>query len=83
MAQALGLAQAAAQAGEVPVGALVVKAGQVIARAHNQNIGLKDPSAHAEILALRQAAQILATTGWRVAPCMSRWSLAPCAVARF
>ena len=78
MAQALGLAQAAAQAGEVPVGALVVKAGQVIARAHNQNIGLKDPSAHAEILALRQAAQILGNH--RLEGCTLYVTLEPCAM---
>ncbi len=78
MAQALGLAQEAARAGEVPVGALVVKSGQVIARAHNQNISLKDPSAHAEILALRQAAQILGNH--RLEGCTLYVTLEPCAM---
>ncbi|MFQ5816841.1 MAG: tRNA adenosine(34) deaminase TadA [Terriglobia bacterium] len=49
-------AQAAAAAAEVPVGAVVVANGVVIARAHNCSIALNDPTAHAEILALRQAA---------------------------
>ena len=59
--EALGLAleeaRRAAQAGEVPIGALVVLDGRVIGRAHNAPITLKDPTAHAEILALRAAAR--------------------------
>ena len=51
---------AAAQAeGEVPIGAVVVRDGELIARAHNRPIALQDPTAHAEILALRQAARII------------------------
>jgi tRNA(adenine34) deaminase len=56
MRLALAEAEKAFQAGEVPVGAVVVRGGEVIASAHNGPVGLKDPSAHAEILALRRAA---------------------------
>ena len=59
MGDALDEARAALAAGEVPVGAAVVLDGRVIARGHNQPIGLKDPTAHAEVLALRAAAQVL------------------------
>ncbi|MDP3622078.1 MAG: tRNA adenosine(34) deaminase TadA [Polynucleobacter sp.] len=55
MAQALAQASLAAAAGEVPVGAVLVRDGQVIASAYNQPITLCDPSAHAEMLALRAA----------------------------
>lgn len=57
MQQALALAQQAANAGEVPVGAVLVKNGQLLSSAHNQPIALQDPTAHAEILAIRNAAQ--------------------------
>lgn len=56
MQHALRLADAARQAGEVPVGAILVKDGQVIGEGFNQPISQHDPSAHAEIVALRQAA---------------------------
>ncbi|MDI9571282.1 MAG: tRNA adenosine(34) deaminase TadA [Pseudomonadota bacterium] len=56
---ALAEAAQAAVAGEVPVGAVVVLDGRVIARAGNRPIGLKDPTAHAEILAIREAARIM------------------------
>lgn len=59
MAQALELARQAEAAGEVPVGAVLVKDGQVIAAAHNSPIGQHDPSAHAEIRVLREAGQRL------------------------
>ena len=57
MQQALGLARGAQQRGEVPVGALVVLDGKVIGRGANAPIAMNDPTAHAEILALRDAAQ--------------------------
>lgn len=57
MQQALDQARLAAAAGEVPVGAVLVRDGVVIANGFNQPIGLHDPSAHAEMLALRSAAQ--------------------------
>lgn len=56
MREALAEAQKAWVAGEVPVGAIVVHAGQVMGRGHNQPVGLSDPTAHAEVLALREVA---------------------------
>jgi len=55
MAEALSLARRAAEEGEVPIGAVVVRDGEIIGRGWNRNIGLNDPSAHAEIMALREA----------------------------
>ncbi len=55
MREALQLARQAAALGEVPVGALVVSAGEVVGRGYNQPIGRCDPTAHAEVLALREA----------------------------
>ena len=57
MREALGLAQAAAEAGEVPVGAVVVAEGRIVGRGFNQPISAHDPTAHAEIVALRAAAR--------------------------
>ncbi|MCQ3827913.1 tRNA adenosine(34) deaminase TadA [Microbulbifer elongatus] len=57
MQQALGLAAKAAELGEVPVGAVVVLDGQVIGEGFNQPIAASDPSAHAEVMALRAAAR--------------------------
>ena len=57
MALCLEAAAEAAQAGEVPVGAIVVREGVVVGRGFNQPIGSSDPTAHAEILALREAAR--------------------------
>jgi len=59
MREALAQAQLAVHANEVPVGAVVVLAGEIIGRAHNQTIEACDPSAHAEVLALREAAKAL------------------------
>ncbi len=56
MNEALALARAAGAAGEVPVGAVVVLDGQIIGRGFNQPIGRHDPTAHAEVMALRDAA---------------------------
>jgi len=64
MAMALRQAELAGEAGEVPVGAVAVAGGRVIARAHNQVELLKDGTAHAEMLALTQAAA--AVGGWRL-----------------
>jgi tRNA(adenine34) deaminase len=63
MQAALDQARLAASAGEVPVGAVVVLNGQVVASAHNQPRGMCDPTAHAEILAIRAAAQRLGANG--------------------
>ena len=64
MRQALAEAQKSAEADEVPVGALVVRAGHVIGRAHNQVELLKDPTAHAEMIAITQAAAAIGD--WRL-----------------
>jgi tRNA(adenine34) deaminase len=60
MALALAEAQAAAQAGEVPVGAVVVLEGRVVGRGRNAPIATHDPTAHAEVVALREAGRVLA-----------------------
>ena len=78
MALALAQAQAAAAAGEVPIGAVVVKDGVVIASAHNAPIGLCDPTAHAEVLALRRAAQALGN--YRLDGCAIYVTAEPCAM---
>lgn len=57
MREAYALAECAAQLGEVPVGAIVVRAGEILGRGHNQPITSTDPTAHAEIVALRDAAR--------------------------
>ena len=56
---ALEEAQSAYRRGEVPVGAVLVREGDILARAHNAPIGMNDPSAHAEMLVLRKAAEIM------------------------
>jgi tRNA(adenine34) deaminase len=78
MVLALDEARAAAVHGEVPVGAVVVHDGEVIARAHNLREGLQDPSAHAELLALREAARKLGR--WRLTGCTLYVTLEPCAM---
>jgi tRNA(adenine34) deaminase len=78
MARALELAQEAAQAGEVPVGAVVVKNGVVLGEAHNSPRELADPTAHAEILALRRAAEKLGNE--RLEGCELWVTLEPCAM---
>lgn len=78
MQLALAQAKAGAIAGEVPVGAVVVKNGEVIASAHNAPLGLKDPTAHAEINALRIAAQAL--DNYRLEGCTLYVTLEPCAM---
>lgn len=59
MREALALAREAAEAGEVPVGAVIESGGVIVGRGRNSPIALNDPTAHAEILALRQAAAVL------------------------
>ena len=78
MRAALDQARAAAAAGEVPVGAVVVKDGAVIAAAHNAPRDLVDPTAHAEILAIRAAA--LALGNERLDGCELWVTLEPCAM---
>jgi tRNA(adenine34) deaminase len=76
MQLALDQARLAWAAGEVPVGAVVVKDGEVIATGYNQPIGRHDPSAHAEILALRAAAEKLGN--YRLPGCELYVTLEPC-----
>lgn len=78
MRAALALARQAASAGEVPVGAVVVKDGRIIGQGYNQPISRHDPSAHAEMVALRQAAQALGN--YRLAGCTLYVTLEPCAM---
>lgn len=73
---ALEEAAFACEQNEVPVGAIVVKDGQVISRAHNETERLQDPTAHAEILALRAACQ--KEKNWRLTDCMLVVTLEPC-----
>lgn len=76
MQQALALANEAGYAGEVPVGAIVVKDGEIIGRGHNAPIGQHDPTAHAEIRAIRQAAEKLGN--YRLVGCQLYVTLEPC-----
>ena len=78
MRQALLLAETAQAAGEVPVGAVVVCAGEIIGRGANAPIGRHDPSAHAEILALRDAALTLGN--YRLPDVSLYVTLEPCAM---
>ncbi len=70
MREALAEAEKAAALGEVPVGAVLVREGEIIGRGFNRPISSHDPSAHAEMLAIRMAAAERATTGCQAAPCM-------------
>lgn len=78
MPRALALARDAAAAGEVPIGAVVVKDGTVIAEAHNSPRADHDPTAHAEILAIRRAARMLGDE--RLTGCELWVTLEPCAM---
>jgi tRNA(adenine34) deaminase len=78
MNEALKEAQRALILGEVPVGAVIVKDNSIIARAHNLKETLKDPSAHAEILAVKAACQVL--NNWRLTGCDMYVTLEPCAM---
>jgi tRNA(adenine34) deaminase len=75
---ALDQARAAAAAGEVPVGCVIVHNGAIIARSHNRTLTDRDPTAHAEMLALRAAAAALGTE--RLADCDLHVTLEPCAM---
>ncbi len=75
---ALDLARAAAAAGEVPVGCVIVQAGEVVAQAANRTMTDRDPTAHAEMLAIRQAARVLGSE--RLTDCDLYVTLEPCAM---
>ena len=76
MREALALASRAAAENEVPVGAVVVKEDQIIGRGYNRVEGLQDPTAHAEVIAIRQAAEHLG--GWRLTGCTIYVTKEPC-----
>jgi tRNA(adenine34) deaminase len=78
MRLALREAERAAEHGDVPIGAVVAAAGEVVAAAHNERELLQDPTAHAEILALRAAAA--AAGSWRVLDATLYVTLEPCAM---
>ena len=77
MAAALEAARKAASIGEVPVGAAVLRGETVVVRAHNESVTRRDPTAHAELLALRQALSLLQTD--RLGDCTLYVTLEPCA----
>ena len=76
MTLALAQAQAAAAEDEVPIGAIIVRSGHVLAAAHNQREQLRDPTAHAEMIAITQAATAL--NSWRLEDCTLYVTLEPC-----
>jgi len=78
MTRAMSLAQQAAAQGEVPVGAVVVRDGDMVGEGWNRNIALNDPSAHAEIVALRDAGKKL--KNHRLPGCVLYVTLEPCAM---
>ena len=78
MQEAIEEAKKAAAMGEVPVGAVIVKSGEIIGRGHNLTETLKDPTAHAEIIAIRQAAANLG--GWRLTDCCIFVTAEPCSM---
>jgi tRNA(adenine34) deaminase len=78
MRLALEEARAAGALGEVPVGAVIVRGDELVARGHNLTHTLQDPSAHAEMVAIRRAAE--ATGHWRLLECTLYVTLEPCAM---
>ena len=78
MEQALEQAALAAAGGEVPVGAIVIKDGQIVGRGHNRNLLENDPTAHAEIVALRDAAARMGNH--RLTGCVMFATIEPCAM---
>lgn len=76
MKMALELAEQAYAVGEVPIGAVIAHQGRVIAAAHNQREQLRDPTAHAEMIAITQAAESMES--WRLLDCTLYVTLEPC-----
>ncbi|MGO5067188.1 MULTISPECIES: nucleoside deaminase [unclassified Clostridium] len=75
---AIAEAKKALEIGEVPVGAIIVKENKIISKSHNLKEALKDPTAHAEILAIRKACNVLGN--WRLKGCKMYVTLEPCAM---
>jgi tRNA(adenine34) deaminase len=78
MAAALEQARLAAREGDVPVGAIVVQGERILSRASNYTVRDQDPTAHSEVLAIREAAKVLGT--WRLTGCTLYVTLEPCAM---
>lgn len=78
MGLALEIARVGADNGEVPIGAILVCKGEIIARAHNQKEALADPTAHAEMTVIRQGAKMLGR--WRLEDCSLFVTAEPCAM---
>ena len=78
MREALAAAAEAAAAGDVPVGAVVIRDGAVLARASNRTVRDQDSTAHAELLAIREASRLLGR--WRLEDCTLVVTLEPCAM---
>ena len=78
MREALAEAEAAFALGEVPVGCVIVHGGEIIARGHNLTETMKDPTVHAEMNALREAAEKLG--GWRLPGCSAYVTCEPCSM---
>ncbi len=78
MREALSEARLAAGIGEVPIGAVIVREGRIIGRGHNRREIDSDPLAHAELIAIRQAAGSMG--GWRLTECTMYVTLEPCAM---
>ena len=78
MVEALNEAKKAAEMGEVPIGAVIVRDGEIIAQGHNMTETLKDPTAHAEMIAIRQASAKLG--GWRLTGCSMYVTAEPCSM---
>ena len=78
MTRALELAELAASKGEVPVGAVLTKDQEVVAEGHNLTVTSQDPTAHAEVVVIREAAQKLGD--WRLTECTLYVTLEPCAM---
>ncbi len=76
MAEALHEAELAAREGEIPVGCVIVRSDQIIARGHNLREQTGDPTAHAEVVAIRRAAQALGC--WKLSGCTMYVTLEPC-----
>lgn len=76
MMEALKEAEIALSQGEVPVGAVIVKDNKIISKAHNLRERLNDPTAHAEVIAIREAASLL--NNWRLSGCSIYVTLEPC-----
>ena len=76
MAEALREAELAASEGEIPVGCVIVRDGQLVARGHNLREQTGDPTAHAEVVAIRRAAQALGC--WKLSGCTMYVTLEPC-----